>query len=177
MSAAAPVTGSEELTPDRRVDRAELGVAVLLAVVGVVVIVDAMGLDVPYSQSDPVGPRTVPFLVGALLLTCAVLLAVNVLRGGHGEAEEGEDVDLSAPTEWRVVVPLVLAFLANVLLIDVLGWVISGALLFFCSSWALGSRHVVRDLVISVALALVTFYGFYVGLGVLLPAGVLEGIL
>jgi len=177
MSAAAPVTGSEELTPDRRVDRAELGVAVLLAVVGVVVIVDAMGLDVPYSQSDPVGPRTVPYLVGALLLTCAVLLAVNVLRGGHGEAEEGEDVDLSAPTEWRVVVPLVLAFLANVLLIDVLGWVISGALLFFCSSWALGSRHVVRDLVISVALALVTFYGFYVGLGVLLPAGVLEGIL
>ena len=177
MSAAAPVTGSEELTPDRRVDRAELGVAVLLAVVGVVVIVDAMGLDVPYSESDPVGPRTVPFLVGALLLTCAVLLAVNVLRGGHGEAEEGEDVDLSAPTEWRVVVPLVLAFLANVLLIDVLGWVISGALLFFCSSWALGSRHVVRDLVISVALALVTFYGFYVGLGVLLPAGVLEGIL
>ena len=177
MSAAAPVTGSEELTPDRRVDRAELGVAVLLAVVGVVVIVDAMGLDVPYSQSDPVGPRTVPYLVGALLLSCAVLLAVNVLGGGHGEAEEGEDVDLSAPTEWRVVVPLVLAFLANVLLIDVLGWVISGALLFFCSSWALGSRHVVRDLVISVALALVTFYGFYVGLGVLLPAGVLEGIL
>jgi len=177
MSAAAPVTGSEELTPDRRVDRAELGVAVLLAVVGVVVIVDAMGLDVPYSQSDPVGPRTVPYLVGALLLTCAVLLVINVLRGGHGEAEEGEDVDLSAPTEWRVVVPLVLAFLANVLLIDVLGWVISGALLFFCSSWALGSRHVVRDLVISVALALVTFYGFYVGLGVLLPAGVLEGIL
>jgi putative tricarboxylic transport membrane protein len=171
------VTGSEEVTPAKKIDRAELGVAVLLALVGVVVIVDAMGLDVPYSESDPVGPRTVPYLVGALLLSCAVLLAVNVLGGGHGEAEEGEDVDLTAPTEWRVVVPLVLAFLANVLLIDVLGWVISGALLFFCSSWALGSRHVVRDLLISVVLALVTFYGFYVGLGVLLPAGVLEGVL
>ena len=177
MSAPAPTTGAEEVTPARRVDKAELGVAVLLAVVGVVVVVDALGLDVPYSQSDPVGPRTVPYLVGALLLVCSVLLAVNVLRGGHGEAEEGEDVDLSAPTEWRVVVPLVLAFLANVLLIDLLGWVISGTLLFFCSSWALGSRHLVRDIAISVALALVTFYGFYVGLGVLLPAGLLEGIL
>jgi putative tricarboxylic transport membrane protein len=177
MSAPAParVAGKDE--PAGRGQRAELGVAVLLAVVGVVVVVDAVGLDVPYSQSDPVGPRAVPYLVGALLLTCAVLLAINVLRGGHGEAEEGEDVDLSAPTEWRVVVPLVLAFLANVLLIDVLGWVISGAMLFFCSSWALGSRHLLRDLVISVALALVTFYGFYVGLGVLLPAGLLEGIL
>jgi len=50
-------------------------------------------------------------------------------------------------------------------------------MLFWGSSWALGSRHYVRDGVISVVLALVTFYGFYVGLGVLLPAGVLDGVL
>ena len=98
MSAPAPARDAGEGAPAGRGDHAELGVAVLLAVVGVVVLVDAMGLDVPYSQSDPVGPRTVPYLVGALLLSCAVLLAINVLRGGHGEAEEGEDVDLSAPT-------------------------------------------------------------------------------
>jgi len=143
----------------------------------VVVLVDAAGIHAPYSQADPVGPRTVPFLVAGLLLVCAAGLAVNVLRGGHGEAEEGEDVDLTAPTEWRVVLPLVGTFVANVLLIDVLGWVISGALLFWGSSWALGSRHPVRDAVISLALSLATFYGFYLGLGVLLPAGVLEGVL
>ena len=93
----------------RLAGRSELGVALLLGVVGVVVLVDAASLDAPYSQSDPVGPRTVPFLVAGLLLVCAVALAVNVLRGGHGEAEEGEDVDLTAPTEWRVVLPLVAA--------------------------------------------------------------------
>ena len=161
----------------RLAGRSELGVALLLGVVGVVVLVDAAGIHAPYSQADPVGPRTVPFLVAALLLVCAVGLAVNVLRGGHGEAEEGEDVDLTAPTEWRVVLPLVGTFVANVLLIDVLGWVISGAVLFWGSSWALGSRHPVRDAVISLALSLATFYGFYLGLGVLLPAGVLEGVL
>ena len=161
----------------RLAGRSELGVALLLGVVGVVVLVDAAGIHAPYSQADPVGPRTVPFLVAALLLVCAVGLAVNVLRGGHGEAEEGEDVDLTAPTEWRVVLPLVGTFVANVLLIDVLGGVISGALLFWGSSWALGSRHPVRDAVISLALSLATFYGFYLGLGVLLPAGVLEGVL
>lgn len=161
----------------RLAGRSELGVALLLGVVGVVVLVDAAGIHAPYSQADPVGPRTVPFLVAALLLVCAVGLAVNVLRGGHGEAEEGEDVDLTAPTEWRVVLPLVGTFVVNVLLIDVLGWVISGALLFWGSSWALGSRHPVRDAVISLALSLATFYGFYLGLGVLLPAGVLEGVL
>ncbi len=161
----------------RTVDRAELGVALLLGVIGVIVLVDAARLDVPYSQSDPVGPRTLPFIVGGLLLVCAVALAVNVARGGHGEAEEGEDIDLSAPTEWRVVVPLVATFVGNVLLIDVLGWVISGTLLFWGSAWALGSRHPVRDLSISVALSLATFYGFYSGLGILLPAGVLDGVL
>ena len=161
----------------RLTGRSELGVALLLGVVGVVVLVDAAGIHAPYSQSDPVGPRTVPFVVAGLLLVCAAALAVNVLRGGHGEAEEGEDVDLTAPTEWRVVLPLVAAFVANVLLIDVLGWVISGALLFWGSSWALGSRHPVRDAVISLALSLATFYGFYLGLGIQLPAGLLEGVL
>ena len=161
----------------RLAGRSELGVALLLGVVGVVVLVDAAGIHAPYSQSDPVGPRTVPFIVAGLLLVCAATLAVNVLRGGHGEAEEGEDVDLTAPTEWRVVLPLVGAFVANVLLIDLLGWVVSGALLFWGSSWALGSRHPVRDAVISLALSLATFYGFYLGLGIQLPAGVLEGVL
>lgn len=161
----------------RLAGRSELGVALLLGVVGVVVLVDAAGISVPYSQADPVGPRTVPFVVAGLLLVCAAALAVDVLRGGHGEAEEGEDVDLTAPTEWRVVLPLVGAFVANILLIDVLGWVVSGVLLFWGSSWALGSRRPVRDAVIALALSVATFYGFYLGLGILLPAGVLEGVL
>ena len=41
----------------------------------------------------------------------------------------------------------------------------------------LGSRHFVRDLVIAAALGLGTFYGFAIGLGVALPAGILQGIL
>ncbi len=157
--------------------RSELGMALLLGAVGGLLVWDAARLHAPYSQSDPVGPKTLPYVVAGLLVTCAVLLAVNVLRGGRGEAESGEDVDLTHPTEWRVVVPLVAAFVANALLVDRLGWVISGAILFWGSAWALGSRRIVRDLVISVVLSLATFYGFYAGLGILLPAGPLEGIL
>ena len=115
--------------------------------------------------------------MAALLLSCAVWLAVDVLRGGRGEAEGGEDVDLDHPTEWRTVVPLVAVFLANILLIDRLGWVISGAILFWGSVWALGSRHYVRDALVAVALSVLTFYGFYLGLGIYLPAGILEGVL
>lgn len=157
--------------------RSELGVAALLGAAGALVLLDAARLVTPYSQSDPVGPKTVPLIVGALLLVCAVLLAVNVLRGGHGEAEAGEDIDLSHPADWRTILPLAGAFIANILLIDWAGWVISGTVLFWGSVWALGSRHYIRDGLISLALALLTFYGFYLGLGIALPAGLLEGIL
>jgi putative tricarboxylic transport membrane protein len=157
--------------------RSELGVAALLGAAGALVLLDAARLVVPYSQSDPVGPKTLPMIVGALLLVCAVMLAVNVLRGGRGEAEAGEDVDLTHPADWKTVLPLAGAFIANILLIDWAGWVISGTVLFWGSVWALGSRHYVRDGLISLALSLLTFYGFYLGLGIALPAGLLEGIL
>lgn len=165
------------LLSQRLKGRSELGIALLLGAAGAVVLVDAAGLVTPYSQSDPVGPRTVPYIVAALLIGCAVLLAVNVLRGGRGEAEAGEDIDLTHPSDWRTVLPLVGAFLANVLLIDAAGWVISGTVLFWGSVWALGSRHYLRDGLVSLALSLLTFYGFYLGLGIALPAGLLEGIL
>jgi putative tricarboxylic transport membrane protein len=157
--------------------RSELGIAALLGAAGALVLIDAARLVTPYSQSDPVGPKTVPIIVGALLLVSAVLLAVNVLRGGHGEAEAGEDIDLNHPSDWKTVLPLAGAFIANILLIDWAGWVISGTVLFWGSVWALGSRHYVRDGLISLALSLLTFYGFYLGLGIGLPAGLLEGIL
>lgn len=157
--------------------RSELGVALLLGAAGVVVFLDANGLVTPYSKSDPVGPKTVPFIVAGILVVCAVLLAVNVLHGGRGQAEEGEDVDLTHPADWKTILPLAGTFVLNILLIDWAGWVISGTVLFWGSVLALGSRRYIRDGLISVALSLLTFYGFYLGLGIALPAGLLEGIL
>jgi putative tricarboxylic transport membrane protein len=157
--------------------RSELGVAALLAAVGVVVAVDASGLNAGTAQVGPVGPKVVPLLVCGLLLVCAVLLAFDVLRGGRGELEGGEDVDLGQASDWRTVLLLVAAFVANIALIDRAGWVISGTVLFWGSVYALGSRHYVRDGIIAVVLSLTTFYAFYVGLGMARPAGILQGVL
>ena len=157
--------------------RSELGVAALLGVVGGVVVWDASRLHKTYAEADVVGPRTLPFLVGGLLLVCAVLLAVDVLRGGHGEAEGGEDVDLSHGSDWRTIGLLVASFAANALLIDRIGWPISGAILFFGTTYALGARHYVRMALISIVLSVGSWYLFYLGLGIKLPVGLLKGIL
>ncbi|WP_427885624.1 tripartite tricarboxylate transporter TctB family protein [Kribbella sp. GL6] len=161
----------------RRPDRAQYGVCGVLAVVGVLVIADAARLPHIATSNDPIGPKPVPIVLGVLLLVVAALYAVDVARGGTGAAEEGEDVDVTSPVDWRTVLLLIAAFVVNLATIEPLGWVISGTLLFWGSAFALGSRHHVRNVFIAVALSLATFYGFAIGLGVGLPAGVLQGIL
>ncbi|MEU8898959.1 tripartite tricarboxylate transporter TctB family protein [Nocardia sp. NPDC048505] len=158
-------------------DRSELVVSVLLAAAGAVVISDALRMSTAFTQRGPVGPKAMPLVVGALLVAVAVALAIDVLRGGRGEAEGGEDVDLSTPPEWRTVGLLIAVFVANIVLIDIVGFPIAGALLFWGAAFALGSRHLVRDPLIAVALALLTYVVFGELLGVTLPGGPLDGVL
>lgn len=51
------------------------------------------------------------------------------------------------------------------------------ALLFAGTAHVLGSRTLVRDLAIGVVLSVGTWYGFYSGLGLAIPAGILDGVL
>lgn len=157
--------------------RVELLFAAFLFLVGVIVFVDASQLHVTYSQADVVGPKALPYAVSGILVLSSIALAITVLRGNLAEGEEGEDVDLSQPSDWKVLLPLLAAFVINILLINTAGWVISGTILFFGSAVALGSRRYVLTALISIAMAFGTFYGFYLGLGIKLPAGILSGVL
>jgi putative tricarboxylic transport membrane protein len=158
-------------------DRAQYARCAALGLLGAYVLFDASRIGAAASSNDPIGPKAVPVLLGVALIVIAVFYALDVSRGGRGEAEEGEDVDLSTSSDWRTIGLLIVAFGVNAVLIEPLGWVISGALLFWGASFALGNRHHVRGLAIGVTLSLVTFYAFAVGLGVNLPAGILQGIL
>jgi putative tricarboxylic transport membrane protein len=156
--------------------RSEFGVALLLLALGVWAIVDALSLSDPASRG-PVSAKTVPVVVGGLLIVMAVLLTVDLLRGGRGEQEGGEDVDLTHGADWRTIGLLVAAFAANALLIERLGWPVSGAILFFGTTFALGSRRFVLNALISIVLSVGTWYLFYLALGIPLPVGILKGIL
>ena len=169
QSDAAPVEPT-------RTDKAQYGLVGLLAVIGGYVVYDASRLRPGFSD-QPVEPNAFPYVVGGALLVLGALLALATARGDLPQAEEGEDVDLTVRADWRTVAMLAGVFIANIALIDLLGWAVTGALLFTGTAWVLGSRRLLLNLVIGVLLSVGTWYGFYVGLGVPIPAGILDGVL
>ena len=173
------------MSPHHRSDRgssgrSELGVALLLGAVGVVVLVDAPRLARAVLPVRP-GRARRPCRSSSAALLLVVRRAARAstcCAAATARPRSGEDVDLTHPTEWRVVLPLVgvvrrqhpadrPARLGDLRRAAVLGQ--------RRGRWAAGTTSATRSS--RVALSLVTFYGFYLGLGIHLPAGVLEGVL
>ena len=167
-------TRTPEAAERPQVDKAQYGLAAVMLVVGIVTIVDARGLSVGFG--DPVGPRVFPYLVGGGMCVIAVLLAIATARGDVAEGEEGEDVDLTSTADWVTVLKLVGILVLNLLLVNTLGWAVTGALLFAGAAWTLGSKSLVGDLLVGAVMSVASWYFFWY-LGVPLPAGILDGIL
>lgn len=161
----------------KTVDRGQYLVCVVLVAVGAFLIYDALTLTGGFAEVDPVGPRFFPIAIGVVLILLAVVLAIAIPRGSVGEADAGEDVDPNSPGDWRTVGLLVGLFMAIIVLMKPLGWTIASALLFAGAATILGNRHWIRNLLIGAVLGVASFYAFYSGLGIPLPAGILDGIL
>ncbi len=167
------MTTREIVHEDR--DLAQLGLAGFLVLVGVVTLWDTTLLEVGFA--DPVGPQAFPYVVGTGSLLLGLALGLAALAGSRGEVEGGEDVDLDQATDWQTVGRLVGVLVLTVLTVSWLGWALTGAGLFAGAAWALGSRTLVRDVLVGLVLAVGSWYAFVVGLGVPLAPGVLDGIL
>ena len=154
---------------------AQLGLAAMLIVVGAYTFYDATTLRIGFA--DPVGPRVFPYAIGAVTVVLGLLLVLATFRGDIPQAEGGEDIDLRHPADWVTVLKLIGVLLFTVLTISFLGWAVSGALLFVGATWALGSRTLVRDVIAGVVLSVSSWYFFHEVLGVILPAGILDGVL
>lgn len=152
-----------------RADRSEFGVVGLLAGLGALVLWETRKVSESLASGQTFGPRVVPYFVGGLLLVVAVLLLVDLLRGGHGEPEGGEDVDLSHGTDWKTLLLLAAALAASGQLIPYIGFPIAGALMFFLVTRLLGGHKLWLDVVVSAAVALSAHLLFTEVLGLSLP--------
>ena len=160
----------------RQVNIGETLLALAAVVFGILIVwqTTLIRLTPAYSK---VGPRVIPYVVGAGLVIVGVWLAYEALTGraATGSAES-EDADPTLPTDWRCISLLVLALLAYLFLIERAGFILASATLFVIAAFAMGSRRLVRDIAIGVILATILYLVFSRGLGLSLPAGILEGI-
>lgn len=151
----------------RGVDRAGVVIAAALAVVAVVLVVDASRIqaNVVYGM----GPQATPILIAVGLGVLAAGNLINALRGGDAEPEE---------MDFRPVL-LILAGLA--LMISMIGlgggFIPAMTLLFAATATAFGRRAIASDLAIGFVIATVIYLAFSKLLTLGLPAGPLERLL
>ncbi|MCC2627425.1 MAG: Tripartite tricarboxylate transporter TctB family [Thermomicrobiales bacterium] len=160
----------------RRVDIGEMLLALGAIVFGILIVwqTTLIRLTPAYSK---VGPRVIPYIVGAGLVIVGAWLAYEAFTGraATGTAES-EDADPTLPTDWRCIGLLALALIAYLFLIEPAGFIIASAVLFAWAAIAMGSRRYARDIVIGILLATALYLLFNRGLGLSLPAGILGGI-
>ncbi|TDC67395.1 tripartite tricarboxylate transporter TctB family protein [Streptomyces hainanensis] len=101
--------------------------------------------------------------------------------GAGAEAEDGAEAEAEAEaTRIRsnrlAVAGVVGTVVAFIVLLDPLGWLLSGTLLFWGVARALGSRRVVFDVFLSLAVSSIVQLAFSAGLGLNLPPGILAGV-
>jgi putative tricarboxylic transport membrane protein len=169
-------TSLQERSSERTGPVGELGFAGGVAALGAFTLVRAGSINEPLSAGS-MGPRVLPYMVGAALVLSGLAVVAAVLRGHRGETEQGEDVAAGERTAWGTVALLLGLLLAHVFLIIPAGWPVAATLLFAGAAIVLGAKPWWRAVAIGLLLALVLQASFAGGLGISLPAGpLLEGV-
>ncbi|MEW1707947.1 tripartite tricarboxylate transporter TctB family protein [Microbacterium sp. NPDC089190] len=181
--------------------RSGLVVPAVMLAIGVALIIGTITMTVPANTAPP-GPQLFPTIIAVAVIVLAVLLAVDILRrpepvdvADAGATDDDADVDVDdeallaavegrepeAPAVrprsnlWAMLgaVGTVVVFIAA---LTPLGWLLSGAFLFWGIARALGSRRPVFDIFLSLAISALVQIAFSGGLGLNLPPGILEGL-
>ncbi len=77
--------------------------------------------------------------------------------------------------DWRSLAWVIGSFAAFALLLDVLGWVIAAALLFWCVARGFGARKPIVSLITGFTVSSLAYIAFDMALGMSLPSGILGG--
>ncbi|MDR7034454.1 tripartite tricarboxylate transporter TctB family protein [Mesorhizobium sp. BE184] len=127
-------------------------------------------LAIPVSPLySKVGPKVFPYITFGGMLVLALLLILSAVRGGWQQEEEKE-----TPTDWRSMSFVVAGLVANLVLIQPLGFTAASVVMFTLVCYGFGSRRPIRDALLGLVLALAAYFGFAKALGVNIGAGIIE---
>lgn len=155
---------SEGISPERRPRGAAFVIAAGLAGLAALILVDAAGLKQDGGYAG-VGPADVPRIIAYGLLVLAGLTVVSGLRGDLPRPPR----QAPAPVLW-----IMGGLIGQLALLHVVGFVLSGALLFGMTARGFGQRPLWKAVAVGLVLALVIYGIFDRLLKLNLPGGPLE---
>ena len=118
-----------------------------------------------------VGPRLMPTIVAGGLILLGLVLLKEALFGGFHGVDEAEAA--ANPTDWRAIGWISAGIILNGILMVPVGFVISGTLLFVLAARGFGNKAWVKNAIIGLIIAMITYAFFNYGLGLGLPRGIL----
>ena len=143
------------------------GAFLLAASVAILIAVTSISGRGGYSTS---GPRFVPLVVAiGLIALSALYLARTFIRPDVALAERSAEQD--AATHWATPGLIMAVLLAYAFLLDPICYPLATAAVFVAIARLLGSRAIVRDVIVGLVLGFGLFTAFTQYLGVSLPAG------
>jgi putative tricarboxylic transport membrane protein len=161
------MTSGDPVQPPRRVDRAGIVIAALLAVLAVVLVWDTRGLQTTTMYG--MGPEVMPVVVASGLALLAIGNFIDALRGNLPARESADPV------------PVALILVGLALLIAIIGFgggfIMATSSLFVTTSAAFGRRAIFVDAIIALVMSTLIYLAFDRLLTLSLPTGLLERLL
>lgn len=152
------------------VAKGELVFTSFLFATSVVVLVDTTNM-IESNAVGFVGPKVFAYGVGGLMFVLSAIQLIAVLLGSKGEPEGVEAGVVMDKPRWRPFVIVGIALAAYALLIEILGFMVMGSVLYFAVAKAVGAKRNVLLAILSVVIAVIVYVGFVFGLQLYLPLG------
>jgi putative tricarboxylic transport membrane protein len=154
----------------RGLARGDLCVA--LGIVALGAIAGWQTTEIQQSTYAAVGPRAFAWAASAMLIVMGGALALSAMRGGW--SHETDDL---GEIDWPGGLWMIGGLAANLILIDVIGFILSSTVLFAFTARAFGSGKLLRDALIGFVLAFVAYIGFDRVLGYKIGTGLIERLI
>jgi len=119
-----------------------------------------------------ISPKSFSYVIGSFLVITSVLLISEILRGNSGVPESTEASDPFQKADFKTMAQVVAAISANVILLDLLGFIVAATASFWGVAYAFGARKYLKDLMIAIIFSVIVYFGFTQGLNINLPAGI-----
>ena len=151
--------------------KGELAFAGFLLLLGLITIWDTSRMMVPDGTSV-ISPRSFSYVIGSFLVITSVLLISEILRGNSGVPEGTEAGEPFQKADFKTMAQVVAAICANVILLDLLGFIVAATASFWGVAYSFGARKYLKDLMVAIVFSIIVYFGFTQGLNINLPAGI-----